>query len=1076
MFRNRSFKLLPLLAALVSALCLIIALTACGHSHKFSDAWTQGETQHWYECECGEKLGAADHSFQRGVCVVCGKEDSSHIHDFDTPWVQGDTQHYRACSGCDATQGAGGHTYANGVCSVCGKADPSHIHDFDTPWVRGETQHYHKCTGCDETRDATDHTYVNGVCSICQAVHTHDFATTWTQGAARHYHACKGCDVIQDEEDHSYLNGECKCGKVHAHDFSTTWTRGSSQHYHACKGCDVIRDAEDHGYVDGICTTCQMEHAHNFKTTWTQGDDEHWYECTGCDVIQGAEAHSYPNGVCKCGKEHPHDFETLWSTSETKHYHACKGCGAIRDEEDHDYLNGVCTVCDYRHEHDYTNVWTQSSSQHWHACAGCDYVRDKAFHEYDNGVCTVCSKAHDHEYSDAWTRGDTQHWQICIGCDNTRGQENHDYMNGKCKVCGKSQPVGGGSYSFPDDVYFGSDVFVHDPAIFQDPKTGTYYAFGSHFAVASSADLVEWHQYTYDHQAEIYWDDWKTVLAQGYAHVGAGCESTWAPDLEYHDGKYYMYVSLSTFGSNRSAIVRVEADYVLGYYRNEQVIVTSNYGDNANCIDPEVFSDQEGGLWLVYGSFFGGIYIKELYNDGPNWGLPKESGFGTLLWKGEAPANAEDGGPEGPYVFYRGGYYYLMVSDGSLSSNYHMRVARATAPAGPYYDITGADMATAHGKGNKLAGNWRFDGEGGNAAYGHNSVLELNGEFFVVGHMRYEEGAGVSSYHSVRIHRLLFNEAGWPVLSPKRYAGEKLGSITESELVGDYDLILHDDGRSAQFVTSARYVLAANHTVTFGGTQCGTWSYKAEGNFVEITLNGVAYKGAAMPVWTADGGALAFSAVSDSGRSLWAKGVSGVRDPNLEIVYQVSGDAKDRAVPAFYTADGFTLSFRVSGVGNDWKAVVLDILGMRVTLPNLDTAFNTAGFPFTNCFPWGAGANQPGFDYDCFMNGNYYVTISISKTRGVHFYRDGVLTQEYERNDDIYRIGQELSLEKVEDFVDKIAELIAEKGFTFVPATFVTADSNETANTIANVSDLIVSRGPADAVKAKAIYTYYGQN
>ena len=31
---------------------------------------------------------------------------------------------------------------------------------------------------------------------------------------------------------------------------------------------------------------------------------------------------------------------------------------------------------------------------------------------------------------------------------------------------------------------------------------------------------------------------------------------------------------------------------------------------------------------MVYGSFFGGIYIKELFNEGENVGLPKESGFG----------------------------------------------------------------------------------------------------------------------------------------------------------------------------------------------------------------------------------------------------------------------------------------------------------------------------------------------------------------------------------------------------------------------------------------------------------------
>ena len=427
------------------------------------------------------------------------------------------------------------------------------------------------------------------------------------------------------------------------------------------------------------------------------------------------------------------------------------------------------------------------------------------------------------------------------------------------------------------DALFGSDVSVHDPAIFQDPKDGTYYVFGSHFAVATSKDLIHWRQIASDGQSQKLYGaaDWRRVLSEGYAHAngnfrGAVCGSTWAPDLCYHDGKYYMYVSLSTFGVSVSAIARVEADSVLGPYTNAKTIVTSSADGKSNCIDPQIFSDEDGRLWLVYGSFFGGIFIKELHHEGVNWGLAKESGRGTLLWRGEAPPDAEKGGPEGAFIFRRGNYYYLMISDGSLATNYHIRVARSTAVEGPYYDITGADVKEKHGKGNKLAGNWRFEGERGLAAFGHNCVYQREGEFFAVGHIRFDEKGRISPRHAVRVHRILFNEELWPLLSPVRYAGETLRKVKEQELFGSYDLILHDCGISAKPVHSSRYELTAEHTITLGSVACGTWRYQEKGGFLNMTLNGVTYQGVAAPAGRG-GNTVVLTATSDRGRPLWAK-------------------------------------------------------------------------------------------------------------------------------------------------------------------------------------------------------------
>ena len=47
----------------------------------------------------------------------------------------------------------------------------------------------------------------------------------------------------------------------------------------------------------------------------------------------------------------------------------------------------------------------------------------------------------------------------------------------------------------------------------------------------------------------------------------------------------------------------------------------SNYNANLhpNVVDPNVFFDKEGKLWMVYGSYSGGIYIMKM---DPDTGFP----------------------------------------------------------------------------------------------------------------------------------------------------------------------------------------------------------------------------------------------------------------------------------------------------------------------------------------------------------------------------------------------------------------------------------------------------------------------
>lgn len=420
----------------------------------------------------------------------------------------------------------------------------------------------------------------------------------------------------------------------------------------------------------------------------------------------------------------------------------------------------------------------------------------------------------------------------------------------------------------PTSEYSGN-VTCHDPSVYYDKATKKYYAFGTHFSVVSSDDLINWKQVASENAPNTLFGtgNWASVLTASTALAGTAAGSTWAPSVIYLKGKYYMYYSLTTaFGANTSVIARVESDSVTGPYSNDTVIVesvTTTESSHPNCIDPEVFTDKNGTLWMVYGSFSSGIYIKEL----DATGMPVSDGWGTRIWyKGYSS------GVEGPYIFYNEatGYYYLMVSEGDLNSNYNMRVARSENPDGPYVDLSGEEVTGSSVAGVKIAGNYKFNGGSNKVALGHNSVIEVDDTYYVVCHVR----NAVSGSHHLEVHQLYFNEDGWPVMNPNRYSGEVRGLITMEEAAGTYDVVVHSTETVDTIVASVQYTFAADGSITDeSGASAGTWSV-TDDYYVTIKLNNVEYKGVLAPAWRDYGetkGIYCMTAINSTGYTpLWA--------------------------------------------------------------------------------------------------------------------------------------------------------------------------------------------------------------
>jgi arabinan endo-1,5-alpha-L-arabinosidase len=206
----------------------------------------------------------------------------------------------------------------------------------------------------------------------------------------------------------------------------------------------------------------------------------------------------------------------------------------------------------------------------------------------------------------------------------------------------------------PAGVELTGDVGSHDPSRILKVD-GRYYLFNTGRGVVAkqSADLKEWT----DLDAVIgQVPEWAREVVPRFRG------SYWAPEVIQVGDKYLLYFSVSSFGSQRSAIglmtnatLNPEADNFK--WEDQGIVIESERGDPYNAIDPAALIDDDGKLYLTWGSFWGGIYGREL--DAAT-GKPLDAATpATHLAK-----NADSDEIEAAYLHKHDGKYYLFVSWG----------------------------------------------------------------------------------------------------------------------------------------------------------------------------------------------------------------------------------------------------------------------------------------------------------------------------------------------------------------------------------------------------------------------------
>lgn len=275
-----------------------------------------------------------------------------------------------------------------------------------------------------------------------------------------------------------------------------------------------------------------------------------------------------------------------------------------------------------------------------------------------------------------------------------------------------------------------NDTFVHDPVMIKEKDTYYLFCTGQGISAFSSKDLKTWTRLAPVFSEKPVWTD--TVVNNFNGHI-------WAPDISFHNGKYYLYYSVSAFAKNTSAIgvatnTTLDPESKDFKWVDHGIVIQSHPNrDLWNAIDPNLIIDENNTAWLTFGSFWDGLKLVKLNDNLTEIAEPQE--WHTLARRERSFALADedpgDAALEAPFIFKKNGFYYLFLSWDLCcrgeNSTYKVVVGRSEKVTGPYLDKDGKSLFQGGGT-VVIEGNEHWYG------VGHNSTYTFNGTDYLVFH------------------------------------------------------------------------------------------------------------------------------------------------------------------------------------------------------------------------------------------------------------------------------------------------------------------------------------------------------
>lgn len=261
--------------------------------------------------------------------------------------------------------------------------------------------------------------------------------------------------------------------------------------------------------------------------------------------------------------------------------------------------------------------------------------------------------------------------------------------------------------------------------------------------------------------------DWRligNVLDRPHQISFRGCshsQGIYAPSIRFHNGKYYV-ISTNVGGGGNFVCT---ADKPEGPWSEPHFL-----GEHVKGIDPSLFWDENGNCWYIgqrentEGSkYFGDCEIWMQRFDTESFRLTGEE---HIVLKG---FQSKAVWPEGPHLYKKGEYYYILHAEGGTEINHCVVVARSKCITGPYEYDPGNPILTHRHLGRKTE----------ITCVGHGDIVDdkYGNWYMVVLGCRPEEG------HTLKGRETFLAkvewEDDWPVINPGKGMLEKEVEISE---------------------------------------------------------------------------------------------------------------------------------------------------------------------------------------------------------------------------------------------------------------------------------------------------------
>lgn len=320
------------------------------------------------------------------------------------------------------------------------------------------------------------------------------------------------------------------------------------------------------------------------------------------------------------------------------------------------------------------------------------------------------------------------------------------------------------------------DVLKADDGYFYMYCTNTYCEMGNkgmqydRGPIFQSKDLINW--------------TWVGSVFDGHPQAlnwGDKDAGVWAPSVIKVGDHYNYYYSLSLWGDPNPGIGVATSLTPYGPWTHYGKVLDSNLSGVKNSIDPKPIYDEDGKLYLVWGSFYG-IGAVELTDDGTEvfWGINNIKDH--LYWIIDDNSNGQmdiNINYEGSYIIKRNDSYYYFGSQGTccdgVNSTYRVKAGKANKLLGKYYGSDGKTLTDETGSyGDLVVGPSEEV-----AGVGHNTVVEdYEGEFWLFYH-GFDVNGEYPNERTIFMDKLYFDENDMPYVENKKASihQDKIGPL-----------------------------------------------------------------------------------------------------------------------------------------------------------------------------------------------------------------------------------------------------------------------------------------------------------